>query len=338
MIPVRAACGTDFSLSELFGETTLSPSHPSADIRLHLASLPSSDTVRNRHGRLLISHLYGVHFRRWPRECSLARTMTNSNTRIGIAAVVGPMAIGLLHAPPTRAQSPVAGNARPQFEVASIKPNKSGRGFDARFEGGRYTARHASLRILIEGAYQVKDYQVSGAPDWWNSETFDIVAKAPPERSPEKSQAHFLQSLLMLRTLLEDRFKLAVHRDTKVVQGYALTVAKTGHKLPKSPDTDDETGLSGGRGKMSGHHITSAQIADTLSARLNIPVKDATELQGFFEVELQWAPDELSATANADGPTIFTALQEQLGLKLESRKVPVEILVIDHLEKIPTEN
>jgi uncharacterized protein (TIGR03435 family) len=241
------------------------------------------------------------------------------------------IAFTLLNAHPIRAQP---STARPEFEVASIKPNKSGRGFDTRFEGGRFTARHTSLQNLIEMAYQVKHYQVSGAPDWWSYETFDIVAKYPPDRVHDG----LIKSLPMVRTLLEDRFKLAIHRETKVVSGYALIVAKSGPKLPKSPDTDDETGLSGPRGKMSGHHITVAQIADALSGRLNLPVSDATRLDGFFEVELQWTPDDLSVTPGTDHPTIFTALQEQLGLRLESRKVPVEILVIDHLERSPAEN
>ena len=159
----------------------------------------------------------------------------------------------------------------------------------------------------------------------------------------------------MLQTLLLDRFKLAVRRETKVVPGYALVVAKTGAKLHQST-VAEESGVekplfTGRRGDLTAERITVAQIAEVLARELNSPVSDMTGIQGVFELHLQWIPennqimkkpgedgDVLAPTERADGPVIFTALQEQLGLKLEARKVPVEIIVIDHVDKAPNEN
>ncbi len=248
------------------------------------------------------------------------------------------IAITLLNPPSTHAQT-----RAPEFEDASIKPNKSAsRGFSVEHDAGRFTATNASLQNLIEMAYQVKRTQISGAPDWLNSERFDIVAKAPP--STPKSQI-----LPMLQPLLADRFKLTFHRENKTVSGYALVVAKTGPKLHVSEAENSH--FDGDRRSLSGQRMSLAQLADTLSRRLDSPVSDRTGIPGFFDLKLQWTPDEgqpmtkpgadpepVSQTARTDGPSLFTALQEQLGLKLETRKVPVEILVIDHVEKAPTEN
>ncbi len=147
-------------------------------------------------------------------------------TAMAIAAVVGPFAIGLLNAPRIHAQSPAAPTPRVEFEVASIKPSKSG-SENSSFHGnpgGGFTASNTSLQELIEIAYHVKNPQISGAPSWLNSERFDIVAKAAPHTRVE-------QFAPMFQTLLADRFKLATHRETKVLPGYALVVAKTGSKL-----------------------------------------------------------------------------------------------------------
>ena len=159
----------------------------------------------------------------------------------------------------------------------------------------------------------------------------------------------------MLRTLLLDRFKLAVRRSTKVVPGYALVVAKTGAKLHEST-VEEKSGVekplfTGRRGNLTAQRITTAQVAEMLSRELDSPVSDMTGIQGVFELHLQWTLEKaqpmkkpgdggevLAPTERADGPSIFAALQEQIGLKLEARKVPVEILVIDHVEKAPSEN
>ncbi len=266
-------------------------------------------------------------------------------TTIAIAAVVGPIALGLLNAPRIHAQSPTSATAALQFEVASIKPSNSGsRGFSAQHDVGRFTASNASLQNLIEMAYQVKNLQISGAPAWLNSERFDIVAKAPPN-TPRS------QILSMLGPLLVDRFKLATHRETKVLPGYGLVIAKNGPKLHES--TADHGSTNGTRGSLTAQRTTMAQLADTLARRLDGPVADMTGIQGFFDFKLEWAPDEsqpmkkpgeggegIAATASTDGPTIFTALQEAARAEMEARRVPVRNPGDSdfHVEKVPTEN
>jgi uncharacterized protein (TIGR03435 family) len=237
------------------------------------------------------------------------------------------------------AQAPSAPTARPEFEVASIKPCKPEGGdrvFSTHYQHNTLTATRASLQVLIEMAYQVKDYQLAGTPGWLNSQRFDIVAKAPPN-TPDQ----FDQLMPMLQALLADRFKLAIHRDTKVVQGYALVVAKSGSKLREST-VAEETGVSkplftGSRGNLTAERITMPILADNLARLTDSPVGDATGIQGSYKLHLEWTPDQRQP-ASTDGPSLFTALEEQLGLKLEGRKVPVELIVIDYIEKTPTEN
>ena len=224
--------------------------------------------------------------------------------------------------------------AQLEFEVASIKPSKSGASrFSIHTSHGRFTASNTNLLILITMAYHVKNYQLSKAPDWLNSERFDISAEAQPDTRSDEFPA-------MVRTLLLDRFKLAVHRETKVLPGYALVVAKTGSKLHESKigESNVEGPLfTGRRGNLASERITVAQLAETLSGYLQGPVLDMTGMQGSFELHLEWTPEDTPPDL-ADKPSIFMAVQEQLGLKLEARKVPVEMLVIDHLEKVPSEN
>jgi Protein of unknown function (DUF3738). len=240
--------------------------------------------------------------------------------------------------------------ARPEFEVASIKPSKPGTpGVSVHFDRGGLTASNASLQFLIHVAYQVENYQISGAPDWLNSQKFNIAARVPPN-TPMDQLGDRLRP--MLRTLLLDRFKLAVRRETKVLPGYALVVAKTVAKLRASTveqGSEEKPLFTGRRGDLSAERVTITQLAETLSRTLGSPVLDMTGIKGVFELHLRWTPDENplmkkpaesgeAPAEPADAPTIFTALQEQLGLKLEARKVPVEILVIDHVERTPSEN
>lgn len=203
-------------------------------------------------------------------------------------------------------------------------------------EHRRLTTSNASLLNLIHLAYNLQTYQLSDAPDWLNAQKFDIVASISPD-APED------QCGKMIRTMLAERFKLAVHRDTKLVPGYALMVAKSGPKL-RQATTQDDDGVSrplftGPRGNLAAERISMTQLAETLSRELAGPVSDRTRLPGDFQLHLEWTPENSRAPANPDRPTLFTAVQEQLGLKLESRgKVPLETIVIDHVEKEPTEN
>ena len=225
------------------------------------------------------------------------------------------------------------------FEVASLKPTaETGRGMSLnRSPGGRFTTTNASLEMLIEFAYDVRSHQVSGGPKWLESEGFDIVAKA------ENANPSTEDLRAMVQKLLEDRFKLALHRETKELLEFALAVGKGGPKLHASGK--DETRISGGgKGRTIYEKASMATLAWNLSQRLGRTVVDRTGLKGDFDFALEWAPGEdeprkkingveIPPPTDISGPSVFTALQEQLGLKLESTKGPVEILVIDRAER-----
>jgi uncharacterized protein (TIGR03435 family) len=256
-----------------------------------------------------------------------------------LATLTAPVTIGLLNTPPGRAQTPAGAPA--VFEVASIKLNKSGaRGGRFSTETSGIVATNMPLRTFIKAAYGVQDYQLSGGPGWLDSERYDIAAKSEGAVLDDKL-------LLMLRALLEDRFKLTLHREKKELPGYALVIGKSGLKVHEV-EHEGKSWTRFGRGSLNGHEVSMPALADALSGRLGRPVVDSTGIKGFFDVNLEWTPDQSQPRGpkesveplpadDGDGPTIFTALQEQLGLKLEPRKGPVEILVIDRIEK-PSEN
>ncbi len=189
------------------------------------------------------------------------------------------------------------------------------------------------LHRLIETAYGVTPAQIIG-PDWLNTLRFDITATYPPD---SKAADH----AVMLRTLLEDRFKLAVHRETKEVSGYALVVAKGGFKLKPAQPAENNTEHSGGAVQALKATNTSLDaLAGLLSRYIGQLVVDRTGLDGVYDFELHWTRDDAgSEAAGQDAPpTIYTAVQQTLGLRLQAQKVPAEIVVVDHVEKAPTEN
>ena len=298
----------------------------------------------------------------------------------GIAAVAGPIVIGLMNAPGSRAQSQADAASKPAFEVASIKPDKSGSG-QVMFRmapGGRFVANNITVKLLIEQAYGLKDSQISGGPSWINSDRYDIEAK-PDESSVDKMQKlsqdeRTKQLEAMMQSLLADRFKLTLRHETKELPIYVLSVAKNGPKLqqakdtPLPPELPNPEGPNGpaprgprfmmsDRGELTVNDAPVSMLADMLSRQLGRLVVDKTGLKGKFDFTLKWTPDENQTQAfmgaagagdprppsdaapppSASGPSLFTALQEQLGLKLESQKGPVETLVIDNVEK-PSEN
>jgi uncharacterized protein (TIGR03435 family) len=276
--------------------------------------------------------------------------------------------------PPSQPQE-----ALPQFEVASIKPNKSG---DGRImmgvqPGGRLNATNVTLKALIRNAYQVQDFQIAGGPDWMTDEHYDVLAKAEndgtgdPARSPGPGQPSKLQ--LMLRALLADRFKLAVHNETRDMPIYALITAKRdgtlGPQMQKStvdcaaggrgrgplngpggpggpPPAQGQAGPGGcgirvGPGSMSVGGSPLSQFAASLGMWVGRIVVDKTGLEGNYDFNLTWTPDQMPQRPpgmpepppiDPNGPSIFTAVQEQLGLKLDSQRGPVSVLVIDHAE------
>lgn len=216
------------------------------------------------------------------------------------------------------------------FEVASVKPNESGSGSSSTHTGhGNLTATNVSVLMLMESAFGVKDFQIEGGPGWIGTQRYDIVAKS---NSPRDLSEEELRPLL--QSLLADRFQLKFHRETKEFQVYSLVVAKGGPKLKEhiAETGGASTNISSGSGKasMTSTKSTIARLADNLGHQLGRVVIDNTGLKGEFDYKMEWSPDQ---TGESSGPTIFTALQEQLGLKLESAKGPVGMIVIDSAEK-----
>lgn len=218
-----------------------------------------------------------------------------------------------------------------QFEVAAIKPasatqNSHSSGLDT--SNGRLTATNVTLKRCIMGAYSVGPNQILGGPDWLDTDRFDIAAKADQPVGDRIQMA-------MMQTLLADRFKLKLHRQTKPVQTYVLDLGKNGPKLEKGDGHGSRT--NNGRGDIVATNATMDRFAEILSRQMDFPVVNRTGLDGVFNVKLQWTPESTRAPQPEDGPSIYTAIQEQLGLRLHAQKLPIEVLVIDHAEK-PTEN
>jgi uncharacterized protein (TIGR03435 family) len=233
-----------------------------------------------------------------------------------------------------------AQSQRPAFEVASIKPNKSGGGMSSvRITPGQVFMENVSLRKCIALAYNVSENQDSAVagPDWIRSEVYDIIAKFPPETPLEQVRPE--QVRMMLQELLADRFKLRLHRESKEVPVYALMVGKTGAKLQESA-SGTPSGFSMGSGHIEGRAASMAALADRLSNasfQLGRPVLDRTGLKGAYDFTLDWTPDG-AQEADATGPSLFTAVQEKLGLRLEAQRGLAEVLVIDSMARKPTEN
>ena len=254
------------------------------------------------------------------------------------------------------------------FEVASIKPSA---GDDHRIAiqmqpGGGLRASGATLKMLLTIAYEVREFQISGGPGWISSDRFDIMAKserasdaAPPDPrslTAEQMKTNQQQMRERLRNLIAERFQLTFHRETKDQPIYALVVGKNGSKLKESEvkDGGPRGRMRMGRGQLSGEAVQLQMLTQALSNQLGRPVIDRTGLTGSFDFNLEWTPDpgqsggpfgggapppgiDAPPPPDPNGPSVFTAVQEQLGLRLESQRGPVEMLVIDRVEK-PSEN
>jgi uncharacterized protein (TIGR03435 family) len=215
-------------------------------------------------------------------------------------------------------------SAQTQFEVASIRPNLSpDRSGTWRFtEGGRFTGENIPLVFLLMTAYRLRDSQISGAPGWAETEKYDIVAKG--EGNPSEDQV-----MTMLQGLLADRFKFKYHMAVKKDPVYAMVPAKTGIKVKPSKEPAGKWFTH--RNQVDATGVTMKQFAVAIASALDRPVLDKTGFLQTFDAHLEWDPE------GTEGPSIFTAIQEQLGVKLEAQKGPVQMLVIDHIEK-PGEN
>jgi uncharacterized protein (TIGR03435 family) len=244
---------------------------------------------------------------------------------------------------PPVAIPPMAADADPSFEVATVKPAKpeeQGRAFLVR--GRKFSTINTPLTALITFAYGLQEKQIVGGPDWMTTDKWDIEAQPDAPGTPNDKQ---LKS--MLQKLLADRFQLKFHQDKKEMSAYVLEVTKTGSKMTKNDSNPD--GLPGlffqGLGVLGVRNATMADFSQLMqSAVLDRPVVDHTALAGRYDFKLKWTPDESqfggmgikvpppSDAADAP-PTLFTALQEQLGLKMDVEKTPVPVYVLDHVEK-----
>jgi uncharacterized protein (TIGR03435 family) len=278
-----------------------------------------------------------------------------------LIAVAVPIVFGLTNATTGCAQQQVekTGAFTPvyEFEVASIRPINSDTFVSMvriSFEPDGFRAINTTLEALITGTYGVDFNQVSGAPKWINSERYNIEAKIDSatadaigklgEDQRQLAQEHMLQALLA------DRFKLAFHRETKELPIYSLVIAKNGPKFREAkPGETPQLRVDFSQGRITGQAVPLHSLVKRLTKELGRLVVDKTGLAGNYDFTIQCAPGEIRALGDGGewidnapptesaGASLLTALQEQLGLKLKPEKLPVEVLVIDHVEK-PSEN
>jgi uncharacterized protein (TIGR03435 family) len=227
----------------------------------------------------------------------------------------------------------------PKFEVASIKPNKSAdnNGTWRYDDHGTFTGENIPVKFLIMTAFKLKESQLSSLPAWTDSEKYDIEAKVEGKTSQE-------QIVAMLQDLLADRFNFKYHRAKKTMAVYSLVQTKGGIKATGAADGPCPNDAICGawfarRNQIEGTRITMSQLADALTFQLDRIVVDKTGLRKTFDIKLTWSPDPDPGekSDDGDGASIFTAVQEQLGLKLEAAKAPVDILIVDRIER-PSEN
>jgi len=255
--------------------------------------------------------------------------------RILVASACVGIGAGLLVA-----QTPAA----PAFEVATIKLSKPDTpGPLIGISAGRLTLTSFTLKELMVFAYWIHPSQVAGAAGWMDSDKFDIVAKPDENQAPLGARVPDDVLRQMLQVLLADRFKLNFHHEMKQLPAYALVLGKNGPKMKARKPGDGGPGFrlvfQGAR--LPGRNATIGQLAFVLQARvLDRPVLDKTGLTGNFDFDLFWMPNETqfggrgaAMPADSDSPDIFTAVQEQLGLKLEPQKGPVDVLMIDQAER-----
>jgi len=289
------------------------------------------------------------------------RLSADGNTISGTWTQGAPAPLNLARATPATAWAipepppppkPMAADANLAFEVATIKPsNPEVRGQSilvGRGGGNMFTTTNTTLNDLIVFSYGIHPRQLTGGAPWLESERFDITAKPEAQGIPNATQLR-----TMVQKLLVERFGLVFHNEKRELSAYVITLAKSGHKLTKNESGGVLPGFGGrGPGAIGVRNTTMGEFAGFLQARiLDRPVVDQTALSGKFDFVLEWRPDPAQIQAQAppgapapqlppeveSRPDLFTAIQEQIGLKLESTKAPVEVMVIDKVQK-PSEN
>ena len=287
-------------------------------------------------GGRLSSGLFGrcesITCRRPVRRVSLARqstlrtirnlTLRNITGRVTLqaGAILPVLVVGLAQIVFAQAGS---SPARAQFEVASIKPSAQGvRG--ATFYNPtreRFQIDDVTVKGLIAYACNVREFQIEGASGWVASDRYNVIAKPDGELTDERIRA-------MVQSLLAERMGLKIHRESREMSVLSLTVAKGGPKLQESAIAAGPT-MRGGEGRLTGQNLTMDMLASLLANRVERPVLNRTGMPGQFDIKLEWVPEESPET----GPSIFTAVQEQLGLRLETERAAAEILVVEHVDR-----
>ena len=265
-------------------------------------------------------------------------------------------AFGLLALSFGTAQIPAPAGAPLEFEVASVKAAApDARGTMINIGNGMLTVKNSTFKELVATGYSLRDFQITGGPGWIANDRFDIEAKseamaaAPkPQSMTDEQRTEFERQFKeRLRSLLAERFQLVAHTETKEMPIYALVQAKGGSKPQPAKEVEGgNRGMRMQRGVLTGTSAPVDMIANAMSDSVGRPVVDKTGLGGKFDWKLEWTPDagqlqpkapgqtqEAAPAPDLSGPSLFTALQEQLGLKLESQKGPAPILVIDKVEK-----
>lgn len=240
----------------------------------------------------------------------------------------------------------------PAFEVASVRPAEGRLGIALKTFPSRLSATNCTLKQLIYAAYTMEAWQITGGPAWLDSDRFDVEAKTAEDlsRDPDRVQTVGPRSfaprkmMLMLQTLLAERFSIKVHRETRQDNVFALVVARGGPKLQPAKDTEKAWFISLSRGGLNkpdydpvtapeiitGTNTSMAQLAQYLQGHMQRPVADETGIAGTYDFRIEYAPENSTAPTP---PPFFTALQESTGLRLNAGKGPVEFLVIDHADK-----
>jgi len=321
-------------------------------------------------GADLKKRIAAIMTNRMGRRLNFARKLALA--AVGAAAVAGPLMVGMMDAPAIRAQG--APGERPSFEVASVKPAAGGPGVSIGVDrSGEFHTTNAPLLTLIGYAYDVQSFQVYAAPAWVRTERYDIVAKrevVKPEGPPKRESVESMSADIKLRVqmLLEDRFQLRVHRETKELPVVAVVAAKGGPKLqpsacvtvdlqhppPPLKPGEPRPAFCGNMGQHPSDHgltitgtgTSMADLVRWLGFQTGRTMIDRTGYTAKFNFTMEWTPDTVSGTPGPEappetaapssdpgGPSLASALQQQLGLKMESTKGPVEVLVIDRVEK-----
>jgi uncharacterized protein (TIGR03435 family) len=264
----------------------------------------------------------------------------------GVTAVIVPIAVGVFRLPSVRAQQPATGAL--EFDAVSVKPSdpNSWHGTVVSVTpGGTLHVVNATLKDLIETAYDVRTFQIEGGPKWADATKYDV--DATPGTRPQSAAVPppgWTNVRFKVQALLKDRFQLQLHRETRTAPIYSLTIAKGGAKLSALSATQQtQRGITAGQGTMLGEAASMTQLAYKLSRLLQRPVVNNTGLEGNYDFKLEWTPDPGPSAPDGQpvgisvGPSVFSALQQQLGLRLEATQGPVDVLVIDHVDK-PSEN